>query len=106
MSLPLFLPINPSITLCREQSALLILSSIAFEELGLAHVISAEAKLQSALGRLGPNSAVAPNFNALITSTLQTILKKEMLLQFKLEEAIEKKEIDRLELFYWYIFKW
>ncbi len=41
MSFPTIPNINPSITLTRENAIDLLLASIAFEELGLAHVFFA-----------------------------------------------------------------
>ncbi|MEH7334101.1 hypothetical protein V7161_15760, partial [Neobacillus drentensis] len=90
--------INPIEGLDSEQVALLLLVSIAFEELGLAHLINAEAeKLQGAIGTLEPaNTDIqARTFaellaaNSEVEKMLQTIIKKEMLLQFKFENVLE-----------------
>lgn len=73
----------------------LLLASIAFEELGLAHVINAEAeKIQSVLGTLKGPTAKNPSVNDLerIDNTVDRILKdvimKEMLLLFKLQNVL------------------
>ncbi|MDV2886694.1 hypothetical protein RYX45_15990 [Alkalihalophilus pseudofirmus] len=56
MSMSNIPPINPIEGLDREQVALLLLASIAFEELSLAHIMNAEGeKLQYALGTLFDN---------------------------------------------------
>ncbi len=101
MSQPTIPDINPDITITRDQSINLLLSSIAMEELGLAHIINAEGeKIQAAIGTLkddlcNPIPALACNINDLknisksVNKTLQTIIKKEMLLQFKLENVLE-----------------
>jgi hypothetical protein len=53
MSFPNIPSVCPSIGLCLEDSAKLLLASIGFEELALAHLINAEAeKIQSVLGTL------------------------------------------------------
>ncbi|MDP4164518.1 MAG: hypothetical protein Q8898_15590 [Bacillota bacterium] len=97
MSFPTIPNITPSISISRSQVINLLLASIAFEELGLAHVINAEGeKIQAALGTLSvPGvSVTAPDFNSLISinrevnKTLQTVLKTQMLLQFKLDDVL------------------
>lgn len=83
-----------------DQTATLLLASIALEELALAHVINAEAeKLQFVLGKLKPTKtklsppkASASNLftiNASAERILQDVIKKEMLLQFKLENILD-----------------
>jgi hypothetical protein len=95
--------ISPNIDLNPEDVALLILISIAFEELALAHVINSEAeKLQAALGTLvnpagttvfpGPLATDLQDLldtNRSVEKMLRAVIKKEMLLQFKLEDIID-----------------
>jgi len=95
--------ISPSVNLDTEDVALLILSSIAFEELALAHIMNSEAeKLQAALGTLVDadgnkvfDHPLAQNLADLLTTNrsiermLRSAIKKEMLLQFKLEDAVD-----------------
>lgn len=98
MSFPTIPHISPSINLNRAQVVDLLLASIAFEELGLAHIINAEGeKLQAALGTL-PNLSVTAgslaelvSLNREIRRTLQTVIKSQMLLQFKLEDVLDIK---------------
>lgn len=73
----------------------LLLASIAFEELGLAHVINAEAeKVQSVLGTLNGQMIKNPSVDDLvrIDNTVDKILKdviiKEILLLFKLQNVV------------------
>lgn len=97
MSFPQIPNITPSINISIEDVTNLLLASIAFEELGLAHIINAEAeKIQYMLGTLPGQSAVPPaNFGSLISvnrsvvSILRNIIKQQMLLQFKLEDVLE-----------------
>ncbi|BBI32689.1 collagen-like protein [Cohnella abietis] len=86
--------ITPNITLTRDNALNLLLASIALEELGLGHIINAEAeKIQYAVGTL-PGLTVPASINDLLTidasvrSTMQEVIKKEMLLQFKLESVL------------------
>ncbi|MFJ8268116.1 hypothetical protein [Peribacillus asahii] len=95
--------INPIEGLDAEQVALLLLASIAFEELGLAHVINTEAeKLQGAIGTLVDENGDPINpfiqagslaelleVNREVEKVLRTVIKKEMLLQFKFENVLE-----------------
>ena len=95
--------INPIEGLDSNQVALLLLVSIAFEELGLAHLINTEAeKLQGAIGTLVDENGdpVNPRIQATslaellaanreVEKVLRTIIKKEMLLEFKFENILE-----------------
>jgi hypothetical protein len=97
MSFPTIPDVNPSINLTRNDSLNLLLASIAFEELGLAHLINAEAeKLQYVLGTIeGQIPLETPptiddllTINQSIQQTLKYVIKKEMLLEFKLESIL------------------
>lgn len=97
MSFPTIPNVTPSINLSCDQVVNLLLASIAFEELGLAHLINSEAeKIQFVLGTLpGQTTSVPPTFGNLISinrsveSMLRTIVKQQMLLQFKLEDVLD-----------------
>ncbi|WP_442597925.1 hypothetical protein [Neobacillus sp. D3-1R] len=97
MSFPNIPNVTPSIDIARGDVVNLLLASIAFEELGLAHIINAEAeKIQFALGTLQnqlPLPAVTIGqlleVNESVNKTLKTVVKKEMLLQFKLEDVLD-----------------
>lgn len=96
MTFPNIPNVKPTIDLERKDVINLLLASIAFEELGLAHVINAEAeKIQAVLGTLPGCNVTATTIEQLlavnesVNNTLKTIIKKEMLLQFKLEDVME-----------------
>ena len=100
MSFPNIPDVTPEIDLNREDVINLLLASIAFEELGLAHIINAEGeKIQAALGTLnGQEGVVATSIEDLlavndsVNKTLKTALKTQMLLQFKLEDVLDIPE--------------
>lgn len=103
MSMPTIPNITPTISINREEVINLLLASVAFEELGLAHLINAEAeKVQAVLGTLedGDNVKGCPSINDLlkinksVQRMMKDIIKKEMLLQFKLENVMEMEEDD------------
>lgn len=96
MSFPNIPNITPSINIDTNGAINLLLASIAFEELGLAHIINAEAeKVQTVVGTLPVADVRATSISELLSinesvnRTLQTALKTEMLLQFKLEETLD-----------------
>lgn len=97
MSFPNIPDVDASVEISIDDSVNLLLASVAFEELGLAHLINAEAeKLQFVLGTLEGQTPLeeAPTIedlllvNSSIDQTLKDIIKKEMLLQFKLESVL------------------
>lgn len=96
MSMPTVPDIKPEIDLCTKDVVNLLYVSIALEELGLAHIINAEAeKIQYVLGTLNGGLRTEPvtfkelmEVNESVDRTLKTVIKKEMLLQFKLEDVM------------------
>jgi len=101
MSFPSIPDIAPNISIDRNQVINLLLASIAFEELGLAHIINAEAeKIQFVLGTLPGVSPPEPAtledlllVDKSVRKTLNTVIKDQMLLQFKLEDILEVPQI-------------
>ncbi|MCS7460546.1 collagen-like protein [Paenibacillus doosanensis] len=86
--------ITPSISITREQAINLLLSSIAFEELGLSHILNAEGeKLQYVLGTL-PGLSPAASIDDLlavnnsVSNTIQTIIQKEWILSDNLDSIL------------------
>lgn len=99
MSMPTIPDMNPDINIKREQAVNILVASIAMEELALAHIINAEGeKLQYMLGTLEgsePGEVTICDIMAVnksIQRTLRNVIKTEMLLQFKFEDAIELAE--------------
>ncbi|TVX94076.1 hypothetical protein [Paenibacillus agilis] len=89
--------ITPTISITIGDSVNLLLASIALEELALAHIINAEAeKIQYVLGTLPGTSGLSPaatlsNLLAIdrsVERTLQEVIKKEILLQIKLDNIV------------------
>jgi hypothetical protein len=80
--------INPEIKLKRGDVVNLLLTSIALEGIGHSNLINAEGeKLQKAIQQaetLGDLLEVSRSVEKMLT----TIIKKEVLLQFKLEEIV------------------
>ncbi|AUJ62066.1 collagen-like protein [Bacillus velezensis] len=90
MSQPNLPNITPVVTLSRDDTINLLLSSIAMEELGMAHILNAEGeKIQYALGTIpgltGPPSSLADilNLNESVRDTLDSLMKQELLLGSK-----------------------
>ncbi len=97
MSMPNIPNVDPNINITYDQAASLVLSSIAFEELGLAHVINAEAeKIQYVLGTLDGSKPAAPptieqliRINCTVKEMLDTVAKNQLLLNFELDDTIK-----------------
>ncbi|MBC9783772.1 hypothetical protein H1S01_04500 [Heliobacterium chlorum] len=94
MSFPTIPNINPNISV--EEAVSLILSCMAFEELGLAHIINAEAeKIQFVLDPLHRQDKNEPlkikdliEINSSVERTIKAVINQQMLILFKLEEIL------------------
>jgi hypothetical protein len=86
--------ITPTISISRDDVINLLLASIALEELGLAHIINAEAeKIQYALGTLPGLTTPASladvlTVNESVQDMLSFVVKKELLLDEKLRQIL------------------
>lgn len=90
MSLPTIPNITPIINLDRCDTINLLLSSIAMEEIGLSNILNAEGeKLQSFLNTQPNTLNEYLEVNDSIIKMLRTVVKSQILLQFKLEDVIE-----------------
>ncbi|MCK8826733.1 hypothetical protein MWH25_03110 [Natroniella acetigena] len=91
-------PVIPDRT--QEEALTDLLESIALEETALAHFMNAEAEKVQAIagmmedGTVGPVQAI--ELQKSVAKVMRTPIKKQMLLQFKLEDVLEFKE--KLEL--------
>ncbi|WP_232223943.1 hypothetical protein [Anoxybacteroides tepidamans] len=89
MSTPNIPNITPTISLTRCETIHLLLSSIALEEIGLSHILNAEGeKLQHFLKTCPDDLHDYLQINESINQILRTIVKSQILLQFKLENVI------------------
>ena len=97
MSMPNIPDIRPEINIDREKAVDLIIASVALEELALAHIINAEAeKIQSVLGTLDTAHRTEPptideilKINNIVERILKKVIAKEIILEFKLQDAID-----------------
>ncbi|MFJ7732109.1 hypothetical protein ACIQXF_09465 [Lysinibacillus sp. NPDC097231] len=95
MSFPNIPNITASITITRDEVINLLLSSIAFEELGLSHIINAEGeKIQYALGLIPGLTQTASipdllSLNDSVRKTLDSVTRKELVLQSKLQNIVD-----------------
>jgi hypothetical protein len=92
MSMPNIPDITPDIDLKREDVINLLLTSIALEEIGISHLLNAEGeKMQKAI-KMATCFEDLINANKSTEKMIRTLIKKEMLLQFKLEDVLEIPE--------------
>ena len=89
MSMPNIPDIKPDIDLCKKDVVNLLLTSIALEEIGLAHIINAEGEKIQAVLTDKPCMDELFKIDKSVQTTLRDIIKKEMLLEFKFENVLE-----------------
>ncbi|WP_018749816.1 hypothetical protein [Paenibacillus sanguinis] len=98
MSQPGMPNITPVISVDVDQTIVMLLSSIAMEEMALAHLVNSGAEqVQYVLGTLenGLDLPAAPTVEQLMTlqrsmsSTMQGVILKEMMLLMKLGQVVE-----------------
>lgn len=102
MSFPNIPDVSPTISIDKDQAIILLLASVAFEELGLSHIINAEAeKIQYAVGTLPERKLPTPAtiaeviaVNESAANALRNVIKNEMLLTFKLEDIIDYSNLN------------
>lgn len=105
MSMPNIQEVNTKIDITTTQASNVVLASIGFEELGLAHIINAEGeKIQSFLGTLEGQEVrkeveieELEKLDKIVNDSLKAITKKELLLLMKLEETKEILENEKYE---------
>ncbi|MBU8907600.1 hypothetical protein [Desertibacillus haloalkaliphilus] len=89
MTLPNVPNITPDIDLRRDDVINLLLAAIAMEEIGLSHILKAEGeKIESSLCKATSFDEII-KVNKNTEKVLQNVIKKEMLLQFKLNDILE-----------------
>ena len=105
MSLPKIPDMNPNVTVDRTDAINLLLFSIGMEEIGLSHIINAEGeKIQYMLGTLtdADGNPIPPPANVTVadvlevndkvSATLKDVLRNQLMLQLKLEDAMNITE--------------
>lgn len=90
MGMPNIPDIKPDIDIDREDVINLLLVSVALEEIGLAHIINVEGeKVQFALKAHCTSLDDLLEVNEKVDRILKDVIKKEMLLQFKLDHIMD-----------------
>ncbi|MEI5906923.1 hypothetical protein WAK64_07610 [Bacillus spongiae] len=84
---------NPLPVLDKNQTLLFLLATVGQEELALAHIMNAEGeKIQAAVAAFNDDCLTIEDLlevNNNVNQTLKHVIKKEMLLQFKVENVLE-----------------
>ncbi|CAM3417974.1 MULTISPECIES: hypothetical protein [Brevibacillus] len=97
MSLPNIPDITPRIDLKRDEVVHLLLSSIAMEEISLSQIMTAEGeKMQRILEQEDVSVEDLIRMNRSVERMLRTMVGKQILLQFKLDQIVELDEKSRV----------
>ncbi|MCM3078651.1 hypothetical protein [Brevibacillus invocatus] len=97
MSLPNIPDITPRIDLKRDEVVHLLLTSIAMEEISLSQIMTAEGeKMQRILEQEDVSVEDLIRMNRSVERMLRTMVGKQILLQFKLDQIVELDEKSRV----------
>jgi hypothetical protein len=88
MGMPNIPDIKPDIDLCKKDVVNLLLSSIALEEMGLAHIINAEGEKLQAVIKNSPCSGDLFAVDESVQDTLRDVIRKEVLLDLKFDNVL------------------
>lgn len=89
LSLPNVPDIKPEIKLKRKDTLNLLLTSIAMEEISISHILNAEAEKIQYVLKKSPEIRELLDMNRSVERMIRVLIKKEMLLQFKLENVMD-----------------
>lgn len=90
MSLPNIPNITPVVSLTKDETIRLILASIAAQEISFANILNAQSqKLEMFLQRGDASLDDMLKLNRSLERIMRNVIKNEMLLLFKLEDALE-----------------
>lgn len=99
MGMPNIPDIKPKIEITFEETIKLLLSSIALEELSLAHIMNAEAEKIQEIVKCPSGNKLEDllSIDKSVERVLRDVIKKEMLLEFKFENILELMESKKKE---------
>ena len=99
MGMPNIPDIKPDIDISFEETIKLLLSSIAMEELSLAHIMNAEAEKIQEVTKCGGSNKMNDLLciDKSVDRVLRDVIKKEILLQFKFENVLELLDKNKRE---------
>lgn len=96
MSVPKIPDLNPKIDIDCQDAVNLLITSVGMESLSLSHILNAEGeKIQYVLGTLDTNRHTDINIcdilevNRSVESVIKNVTKAEIILQYKLEDALK-----------------
>ncbi|SET70441.1 hypothetical protein SAMN05660297_03212 [Natronincola peptidivorans] len=91
MGMPEIPDMKPKIDLKKEDMINMLLASIALEEMSLAHILNAEGEKIQCITDDKRKCKLDDllDINESVNETLRNVIKKEMLLQFKLENVMK-----------------
>ena len=88
MSFPTIPDITPLIKLKKRDVVHLVIASIALEEMSLSHIMNAEGEKLQIVLKSKPCLSEILELNRSMERILRSVINKEMLLQYKMEDIL------------------